>query len=400
MAVKKNGAKKRLTVGLAYDMIPPGCSEEERQNYMRRAEWDSPETIERIVHALEKPGSKVKRMGVYTHGDYDFRSKLKELDPKLDIVFNISEGNAYIGDHGIKHRESIVPAFVSSWHIPYTGSDALALGIALDKALTLEILRNYGINVAPYFVFNDSDSISRYTKHLEQAFPLIVKPVSEGTSIGMDQDSVVEDMEQLKASVDRMINEYRQPAMAQQFLEKEEHTVGILGNRILPILKIDLEKMPDKPRIRDPEIKEIDTSYSGPLRFGESYVFLAAQSAIAHTALGCYDYNRLDFRRGKDGKIYLLEANPLPGLDPVGSDFPKMCDLAGIDYDSMINMILEAAVKRYQGEPEFAGRFPVSRTGHITEFIKPAIDRLETYPTFVSSNNGDNISYRLLKVKR
>lgn len=391
--------KETLTVGFTYNVMPKSCSEEQREHYIKYGEWDSPETIESVTKALENAGSRVIPLESYKDDKYDIYNILDKHRNELDVVFNIAEG------FGTKNRESIIPAMMEWLHIPFTGSDASALSTTLNKATTIEILQNYGILIAPYFVFEDADipDIKRYITKLEKIFPLIVKPIGEGTSVGMSQESVVDNMNQLKTSIERIIHEYNQPAMVQQFLDGEEYTVGILGDLILPILKINLEKMPNNPKIRDTEVKEIDINYSKPARFDESYVWLAAQAAVAHTALSCRDYNRMDFRKHKNGNIYFLEANPLPGLNPASSDFPKIGKLAGLPYDIMINAVLYEAIKRYQNDKEFACRFQQEMVEHIRGFIQDTMNSLESYHITVSSENTRNITptpYRLIKVKK
>ena len=391
MASRNN--RKKLTVGFTYNQIPPDCSKKEREHYLKYGEWDSPTTINAVVSALEKAGSRVMPIEAYRHNGYDIYRELDRLGPEIDIVFNIAEG------FGTRNRESIVPAMLEWMHIPCTGSDAGALAINLNKADTIEILRNYGINIAPFYVFksNDITDVERFTSRLKKVFPLIVKPVGEGTSVGMTQDSVVESVDQLKKAIEQIIVEYNQPAMAQQFLDGDEYTVGILGDLVLPILKLNLKELPKSPRIRDSDVKEIDIDYCQPARFNENYVLLAAQAAIAQAALSCRDYNRMDFKKHNDGKIYFLETNPLPGLNPESSDFPKMCRLAGISHDVMINAVLFEAVKRYQADKEFSDRFDGKRVAYIREFIEPTMKSLGTYHVAVPPETSDNVYYRLVK---
>jgi D-alanine-D-alanine ligase len=388
--------KRRLVVGFTYNLMPNPHGKGKENDY---PEWDSPETIESVIKALEKPGSKVIPLEARKDSRCDVYHELDRLKNELDIVFNIAEG------YKTPNRESLVPAMLEWLHIPFTGSDLGALAKALNKADTIEILRNYGINIAPYFVFTSADKpdIKTYITRLGRVFPLIVKPVGEGTSTGLNKDSVVENIEQLSRSIKRVIEEYDQPAMVQQFLDGNEYTVGILGDCILPILEIDLKKIPEKPKIRDYDVKEIDINYSRPAKFDENYILLSAQAATAHTALSCRDYNRMDFRKHSDGKIYFLEANPLPGLNPDSSDFPKMCKLAGIDYDVMINGILYEAIKGYQRSREFVDRFQEKRVRCIGEFIRETMTSLQSYPVVLPPEHPPEFMdtpYKFLKVKK
>jgi len=175
--------------------------------------------------------------------------------------------------------------------------------------------------------------------------------------------------------------------------------VGILGDIVLPVLRLDLSKLPDQPKVRDAEVKEIDIDHSTAYRFGEKYVFLAAQAAIAQTALSWRDYNRMDFREDSDGKIYFLEANPLPGLNPTTSDFPKMARLAGLSHEVTVNTVLLEAIKRYRNNNYFSERFSDARIDYLREFVSP-VEHLGFFTATIPSKGTESGAYRLAKVKK
>ena len=221
--------------------------------------------------------------------------------------------------------------------------------------------------------------------------------MGEGTSNGMNQQSVVDNLADLKEAVQKVIVQYGQEALVQQFINGKEFTVGILGDLVLPILEFDLNRMPNQPRVRDESVKEIDSGYSHVARFSDTYTRLAAYAAIAHTALSCRDYNRMDFRQASDGKVYFLEANPLPGLSPHSSDFPKSAALAGIGYNVMINAVLWQAILRYQSEPEYKQRFSSKRVGYLEDFVNP-LQRLNFF--HVVAPDTDAKMFRLVKTAK
>jgi len=224
---------------------------------------------------------------------------------------------------------------------------------------------------------------------------MIVKPISEGTSMGIDRKkSIVHDEKQLLRAVRRAIHEYNQPALVSPFLSGNEYTVGIVGNLILPIIELDLNSIPGKPKVRDPHIKDMDINYSKPAQFNEKYAFLAAQTSVAHLALGCTQYNRMDFRE-HDDKIYFLEMNPLPGLNPESSDLPKMARLAGMDYDVLINTILLDSIREYK--PKFSDRFDDKRIEYLSSFVESGLSPLEYYGVGVQETGG--IYFKLVKAK-
>ena len=128
-------------------------------------------------------------------------SKLKELKP--DIVFNFAEGLIGV------NRESHIPAMLEMLQIPYLGSDPLTLGICLDKSRAKEILTYHKIPNAKFLV---ADKIKDITK-VNFGFPLIVKPISEGSSKGIFSSSLVKNTKELEDEVNRIVSSYNQPAL-------------------------------------------------------------------------------------------------------------------------------------------------------------------------------------------
>ena len=388
------GKSKSLVIGFAHDVIPPSCSDEEMEFYRGHGEWDSDHTVQSIIKALERPGSRVIDIPVYRDKKHDVYYDMDKHGKELDIVFNIAEG------FGTKNREALIPAMLEWLHIPFTGSDTGALATALNKADTTDVLGRYGISVPKSFTYRPGDTAGagRYAKALGMEFPMVVKPVAEGTSMGMTQNSVVQNEAELDAEARRVVNEYKQPAIVQAYIDGKEYTVGILGDMILPILEIDLRKIPGNPKVRDHDVKDIDSKISVPARFGEKYVTLASQTAKAQSAIRCLDYNRMDFREGKDGVTYFLEMNPLPGLNPTDSDFPNMAKLAGIDYDTLLNSVIVTSIERYQTDPEFSGRFDETKVGYLRDFTAQGTGSVGFYSSLLVKPDEFGPSYRLAKV--
>lgn len=196
------------------------------------AEGDSPETIQAIINALHSKGHQVKSI----EADHILNGELLNYQP--DLVFNIAEG--LFGDF----RESFVPMICEKYQIPYTGSDPLTLSICLNKARTKEILSYYQIPTAPFKVFTPQ---SEFVLD-DFEFPAIVKPVSEGSSKGIFNDSVVEDSKVARERIQEKLEKYQQPVILEKFLTGEEFTVAIWGNgsevEILPIVAIHYNSLP------------------------------------------------------------------------------------------------------------------------------------------------------------
>jgi len=367
-----------LTIAYTCNIRPKETEEDARYG-----EWESEETINAVTKSFEKTGNRV----ILLDADKDIYHKLLRHSREIDIVFNNAEGFKEA-----QLREARVPFFCDDLGIPYSGSGAQALINTMDKATAKEILKNYGIRT-PLFVVLD-----KFTARLERdlAYPLMVKPVSEGTSIGITQKSKVYDSSELEKAVRAIIREYQQPALVEEFVGGNEYTVGNIGNRIMPILKIPFNKIPGKPVLRDPHIKDIENPYIEVMRYGEEgYRDLAMQTEIAFEALGCDDYCRMDWRKGKDGHFYFLEANPLPGIHPTEADLTNMARHAGIKHDEMINWILWEAIKRNRADKKYQERFTEEKIRGIGDYVHAAKSKLRLYEQ-ESKENGE---YRLVKAE-
>lgn len=311
------------------------------------AEGDSPETIQAIIEALQSKGHQVKSI----EADHVLHSELLTYHP--DLVFNIAEG--LFGDF----RESFVPMVCEKFNIPYTGSDPLTLAICLNKARTKEILSYHHIPNAPFKIFTPQSEIT----FNDFEFPAIVKPVSEGSSKGIFNDSVVEDREEARERIQEKLSKYQQPVILEKFLTGDEFTVAMWGNgtevEILPIVAIQYNSLPvEAYPIYSYEAKWIWDTPENPLEIFQCPAPLssAQREKIESVVLDAYrvlqikDWCRIDVRLDENDIPNILELNPLPGILPNPEDnscFPKAARTAGYDYAGMLNKVVEIAAKRY-----------------------------------------------------
>jgi len=360
------------------------------------SEWDSETTVEAITKALEETGNRV--IGI--PADKSIFGRLRQLRERLDIVFNIVEGMSSELLEGVI-RESVVPTFLEYLRIPYTGSDPLCLGECLDKVRAKEIAGWHGVRSAKYQLVTKLP----FQLREDMSFPLVVKPVGEGSSIGMTQRSKVDDVQSLNELVKKIIDDFHQPALVEEFIDGKEYTVGIVGRAVMPVMKIDLSKMPYSPCLRDQEVKDAEPDYTWTKShlkvdpalslapFDDLYQELAKMAVATHEALRCKDYNRLDLRE-KDRKPYLLELNPLPGMHPTDGDLPTVAKAAGIDHSSLVNMVLLESILRYRSDYRFSDRFKPDRVIRITRDVESALASAKYYDLDVETASG---TYRLLR---
>jgi D-alanine-D-alanine ligase len=337
-----------MRIGLTYDLkeavkIASSSGEHPEDAF---EEYDSVETIKGIAAALEENGHSVINLG----GGRDFLSSIQK--EKIDLVFNIAEGRGIY-----RSREAQVPGVLEMLDIPYTGSDPQTLAVCLDKPLTKQLVAMAGIATPQWKVLNNLREL-RETDWTNFPFPVFVKPVHEGSSIGVRSGSKIETPVELGCAVTTMMERYHQPVMVEEFIYGEEITTGVFGNsppNILGIMRV-IPRKPDKNFIYSLEVKrdwERLVDYEAPAKLETSTLEKIAESALkAYTVLGCRDISRVDFRVGRDRTPYFLEINPLPGLNPKSGDIVIMSRLMGRSYSTLISTIVNAALKRYAGESE------------------------------------------------
>ena len=310
------------------------------------SEFDSQDTVSAIIKALKNKGHNVEAIDAeYPHLFSYFRKN------RVDLVFNIAEGKCG------KFRESEVPAVLDYLNIPYTGSNTFSMALALNKALTKKLLKADNIPTPRFQVFvKGNEKLDPDLK-----FPLIVKPNREGSAKGIDASNVVNSKEALFDKVGEIINIYKQEVIAEEFIDGKELTVGILENgktTILPILEIDFSECKKsgeyfyswrmKEYQGNTDLGLIPTFHC-PARLDKNTEASVKEVALrTHKAVGCFDISRTDIRLSSDNIPYVLEINPLPGLNPSESNFPIMAYAAGMKYEDLIEAILMSALERSQ----------------------------------------------------
>jgi len=267
-----------------------------------------------------------------------------------DLVFNLTE--SYGGDDT---KDMNVAAYLDLLGMRYTGGGPHALFLAQDKAIAKKMFAFHGIQT-PYFAI-------AYRGRIEHAhdveFPLIVKPMSEDGSIGIDAEAVVTTVKQLMERVEYIQNEFDSPALIEEYIEGREIYVGILGGyertRALPLVELDLSKLPKGvPRIASYDVKFEKNTEAYKLTKSDLVDNLDEEttSRLSETALTAYralklrDYGRVDMRLTEKGKVYVIEANPNPWLAS-RQEFAMAAKAAGLSYTQLIGEIVDMAMARH-----------------------------------------------------
>lgn len=325
-----------MHIGITYDLrteyLAAGYGDEET------AEFDQLGTIEAIDGALCELGQTTDRIG---HA----RSLVERLaaGDRWDLVFNICEGL-----HGIG-RESQVPAILDVYGIPYTFSDPAILCLCLDKALTKLVLRVAGVPTPDWHVVREMADVSR----CRVAFPVIAKPLAEGTGKGIDAASKVNDERALRSACERLLEKFRQPVLVEQFLPGREFTVGLAGTGATAeaVGSLEIVLLNDaEPNVYSYVNKENSEELVDcrPIRSADDVLVAEAEAiaVAAWRAIGGCDAGRIDLRCDSAGNPQVMEINPLAGLHPTHSDLPMLWTAAGRSYTDLIGRIIDEARQR------------------------------------------------------
>ncbi len=332
--------ERPLCVGLTYNLrsdVPEALVRRYGEDYF--AELDSELTIDALAQAIGRAGHDVVRIG----GAEQLVRYLAE-GQTLDGVFNFAEG--LWGSA----RESLIPALLDAYHIPYTFSDPLTLAVCIDKAMSKRVWLSYGLPTPRFWVASNAIDIDAILRD-NPRFPLFVKPVREGSSKGIDAHAIIDTEAALTERVRLVATRYEQPALVETFASGREFTVGVLGNGATAlVLGVGEVTAAAKGGIYGFEEKHPDDEGNGlyaPVAPGALHDRLAQLGLNAYLAIGCQDSGRVDIRLDGAGQPQLLEINPLAGLHPQHSAMPAMARWAGMSFDNLIACILDHAFKRW-----------------------------------------------------
>jgi D-alanine-D-alanine ligase len=338
--------KENTIVGIAYNAYDPIVNRPNEQ----LSEDSVADVAESVFSALSDSG--------YTPVILPLRESLMSLirrikELKVEVLVNLCEGFL-----GRPQLEANVAAIFEALGIPFTGNPSKALALCQDKFKAKAILNSFGLPTAR----------GRLMTSVEQKmglpFPVIVKPNQEDASSGIHENSVVYDQDALTEQVSKIIDEYKQPALVEEFIQGREFNVALLGSdklEALPVSEIDFSAMPESsPHICSYEAKwfedhilYVTTPAMCPAPIDDSLRAQLHQYALAaFQAMGCRDYTRVDFRMAEDGRIFVLEVNPNPDMS-LDAGYFRALKAAGLDYAQFWSRMIDNALRRKE-EPWFS----------------------------------------------
>ncbi|MCA9290213.1 MAG: hypothetical protein KDA25_03730 [Phycisphaerales bacterium] len=322
-----------LTFDLREDYLALGWSEQ------AVAEFDRADTIDALEGALRALGHEVDRIG----NVHALMARLVRGD-RWSLVFNIAESHGGVG------RESLIPALLDAHGVPYTFADPLVCAMTLDKAVAKRILRDLGLPTPDFAVVADAADVET----VDLPFPVFVKPIREGSSMGIGPDSIVHDADALAEVCRALIAEFDQPALVETYLPGAEVTVGIVGTgadaEVVGVLKVTLLPGATTGVYGYATKESCETLVHYELATGRLGREASRLALRVYRAFGCRDAGRVDLRADRAGRLQVIEVNPLAGLHPSHSDLPIICTLAGVSYETLIDRIVTSAARRAGAE--------------------------------------------------
>jgi len=247
-------------------------------------------------------------------------------------VFNILHGQHGGGEDGV------LQGALDSLHVPYTGSGVLGSALSMDKVRSKWVWLAQGLPTPDFVPLRKGDDVHAAAAKI--GLPVVVKPASEGSSVGITR--VFRDAD-LDAAVE-LAARYPGDLLVEKLIEGDELTVAVLGREVLPSIRI----VP-KGAFYDYHAKYVaeDTQYICPGLEGAAEREIRALVMTAFDALACSGWGRVDVMRDRQGRNWLLEANTAPGMTS-HSLVPKSAKQVGIDFETLCWRILETSFEREQ----------------------------------------------------
>jgi D-alanine-D-alanine ligase len=289
------------------------------------------------------------------------------VDRDIDLVLRQSQIDvAFLALHGRYGEDGCVQGLLEVLGIPYTGSGVMASALAMNKAKAKEIFRLHNLPTAPSYISEADSGEDIIENHGSFGFPVVVKPVGEGSSLGV---RVARDELELESAIEEALR-FDDDVIVERYIDGKEISVAVLDGKPLGAIEIvprrgfyDFQNKYGAGR----------ADYHFPARLSpERYRSVLRLAALAHDALGCEGASRVDLIASERGNEVLLEVNTLPGLTPT-SLLPRIAQGAGMGFEDLVEEILKGARLRAHGhrrdrravQVDFTG--PERRAGFMPE---------------------------------
>lgn len=330
-----------------------GLSEDAPFSDMRQvARADVAHAAQHVARALAARGHFALVQGIDRDEISDFVRRLRQDPP--DLVYNLVESLA-----GEDRHQTVIPSLLELLEIPYTGSGPLCLGTCVNKHQTKQLLSAASVptprgTLLPAMPRPRAEDL---TAIQSIGYPLFLKLALEDGSIGISNASIVQNDDEFLTQLEHLRSRYRQPILAEQFIDGRELYVALLGSttpRILPLQEMDFSKLAsDQPRIvsQDSKWNQQAKEYHAITSVAAAHMPASVRARIeevaqrAFASLDVWDYGRCDIRLSKSGTPYVIDVNPNCDLSD-GAGYSRAGALAGLSYDRLIEEIALSALQR------------------------------------------------------
>jgi len=309
--------------------------------------WGDMKVTESVRDAAESLGHPTRIAYVADEAEFFRLVDRPDFDIVWSALYHITPNEKFIGRNA---AGTWVADELDARRVPYIGSDSRTMKAMIDKYETHEILAAAGVAVPAHVLVRTGDDVTPVT------YPAFVKPICESRSVGISDESVVHNEEELRRRVAYIEGEFDQPALVEEFLPGDEYTALVLGNGETRECLPGLVSVEDK-HFKNYRILRTDLRGVGLTRIslaGERTEEARRLADRAAEAMGCLDHVRIDMRVDAAGRLRTIEVNGIPGLKPHKSWAPQIYTLYHAsplgeeeDYRRLIGAIVGSARRRY-----------------------------------------------------
>jgi len=314
----------------------------EKNNF--NSETEILDNLKNIVDVLSSEFKEVNTLEF----ESDIQKNIERLNNfSPDVCLNFVESH-----EGNSSYESYVAGFFELTHFAYTGNTLVCLATCLDKEIAKSILKSKGISTPDYALIEPNANFSTFTHDLN--YPVILKLNGEDAGIGINEHSVVNNIEEFNKQAKMLMDIFNKTVIAEEYIEGREFNISILGNRVLPVAEISFDTLPNNlPKIVTYEAKWDEQSdyYKGTIPVCPAQITKEQEQMLSEIALKsfnvlkCRDYARVDIRLNKNNIPFVLEVNPNPDIMK-DSGFANSAKAAGISYSKLLTEIINLALTR------------------------------------------------------
>jgi D-alanine-D-alanine ligase len=265
------------------------------------------------------------------------------VDRDIDLVLRQTHIDvAFLALHGRYGEDGCVQGLLEMLGIPYTGSGVLASALAMSKAKTKEVLRLHNLPTAPGYLVDGDSEDDLIEGHASFGFPAVVKPVGEGSSLGV---RLVRDELELVAAIEEA-QRFDDDVLVERFVEGKEIAVAVLDSKPMGAIEVAPRRALLDGQGRYAPAR---ADHHFPARLSpERYRSVLRLAALAHEALGCEGATRVDLIASERGNEVVLEVNTLPAMTPT-SLLPRIARGAGMPFEDLVEEMLRGARLRAHG---------------------------------------------------